>query len=180
MTLLRQEEGRRECFSSPVGLVSETRLTKDYTDYLERMNTHTYEIVDAALRYPDVMVDVWGPGWKGYNRSVPLSENVRQRAWRIQQLEESKADWIRKRREREETAEKQRSRRERRQWWTWAEVARPPGMVETFDVEVLDDEEWEEPEWDVGGKGCSDVQWDVVWTISYVVTLVPIREVHQG
>ena len=56
------------------------------------MNTHTYEIVDAALRHPHVIADVWGPGWAGYNRSVPLSENVRRRAWRVAELEASRRD----------------------------------------------------------------------------------------
>lgn len=63
------------------------------------MNTHTYEIVDAALRHPHVTVDVWGPGWAGYNRSVPLSENVRRRAWRIADLEASKSAHERKKEE---------------------------------------------------------------------------------
>ncbi|WVQ79250.1 hypothetical protein IAT38_001346 [Cryptococcus sp. DSM 104549] len=66
-------------------------MLTDYTDYLERMNTHTYEIVDAALRHPHLIVDVWGPGWAGYDRSIPLSANVRKRAHRLSQLEKSRA-----------------------------------------------------------------------------------------
>lgn len=60
----------------------------DYHDYLERMNTHTYEIVDAAIRHPDISrLDVWGPKWRYWDPTVALSENVRRRMWWLDELE---------------------------------------------------------------------------------------------
>jgi hypothetical protein len=55
------------------------------------MNTHTYEIVDAALRLSNVTVDVWGPGWKGYDKSWPLSANIKRRQHRLHQLQQARA-----------------------------------------------------------------------------------------
>ena len=68
------------------------------------MNSHTYEIVDgeyalllrsltdmvvcaAALRIPHLKVDVWGPGWAGYDRHLSLSTNIRRRQCRLSELE---------------------------------------------------------------------------------------------
>jgi hypothetical protein len=132
------------------------------------MNTHTYEIVDAALRHPNVIVDVWGPGWKGYNQSIPLSRNVEMRARRISQLEQSEAVWKAAKRQAREDWEGQERRRERRARWGWADVARIPGTVESFQAEPLHVGPWEVPEWGEGdvGEGCSDVRWDIVWTMS--------------
>lgn len=63
-------------------------LALDYRDYLDRMNTHTYEIVDSLLRHPLVSkVDVWGPGWNGWDNDIDIGENVRRRMWRVWQLE---------------------------------------------------------------------------------------------
>ncbi|KAJ9112668.1 hypothetical protein QFC22_006170 [Naganishia vaughanmartiniae] len=60
----------------------------DYHDYLERMNTHTYEIVDAAIRHPDISrLDVWGPQWRYWDPTVALSENVRRRMWWLDELD---------------------------------------------------------------------------------------------
>lgn len=153
----------------------------DYTDYLERMNTHTYEIVDAALRHPHVIVDVWGPGWKGYNQSIPLSRNVERRARRISQLERSEAVWNAAKRKAQEDWDGQERRRERRAWWGWAEVARTPGTVESFQAERLHVGPWEVREWDDGegesdvGEGCSDAPWDIVWTISWVLPVTALN-----
>lgn len=53
------------------------------------MNTHTYEIVDAALRHPLVDVDVWGPKWKHWDPSLSVAENVRRRSWASEVSDES-------------------------------------------------------------------------------------------
>jgi len=114
------------------------------------MNTHTYEIVDAALRHPNAIVDVWGPGWKNYDRSVPLSVNLKRRQKRIQQIERSKAEY-----------EAEKVRRLRKGWYARTEQAEM--------------EPWMQPEWeDIDGETtdsgegdeCGDVRFDIVWTIS--------------
>ncbi|KAK4686530.1 hypothetical protein P7C73_g3598, partial [Tremellales sp. Uapishka_1] len=120
------------------------------------MNTHTYEIIDAAFRHPHITVDVWGPSWAGYNRSIPLSENVRRRAHRIAQLERSKEQWElekwQKNEEREAIIEK-----ERRRWWSSSKVDVPP----------LGDSDWVAPEWDdTLDAACGPVQFEIVWTFS--------------
>ncbi|OWZ54426.1 hypothetical protein C349_03544 [Cryptococcus neoformans var. grubii Br795] len=115
-------------------------MLTDYKDYLERMNTHTYEIVDAALRHPHLIVDVWGPGWAGYNKSIPLSANIRKRAHRVSQLEKSKNEF----------EKKQRKKR--------------GNLAEGAEQEV-----WQRPAWlDVVPDECSDVRYDVVLTISNI------------
>ncbi|KAJ9107158.1 hypothetical protein QFC19_002818 [Naganishia cerealis] len=69
-------------------------LRTDYHDYLERMNTHTYEIVDAAIRHPDISrLDVWGPKWRYWDPTVALSENLRRRMWWLDELEMRKSRW---------------------------------------------------------------------------------------
>lgn len=132
----------------------------DYKDYLERMNTHTYEIVDAALRHPHLIVDVWGPGWAGYNKSIPLSANIRKRAHRVSQLEKSKNEF----------EKKQRKKR--------------GNLAEGAEQEV-----WQRPDWlDVVPDECSDVRYDVVLTISSVnsfciqqiINLTTTQEYLQG
>lgn len=55
------------------------------------MNTHTYEIIDAAIRHPHVArLDVWGPKWRYWDPDAPLSENMRRRMWWIDELETRK------------------------------------------------------------------------------------------
>lgn len=84
-------------YSSPVRHTrclphSRSRSMLDYHDYLERMNTHTYEIVDAAIRHPHIArLDVWGPKWRYWDASVPVSENIRRRMWWIWELEGRRA-----------------------------------------------------------------------------------------
>jgi hypothetical protein len=52
------------------------------------MNTHTYEIIDAAIRHSHVSrLDVWGPKWRYWDPEAPLSENMRRRMWWIDELE---------------------------------------------------------------------------------------------
>lgn len=135
------------------------------------MNSHTYEIVDgecisivtarltslAALRHPHLITDVWGPGWAGYDRSIPLSVNVRRRAHRIAQLEASKrahgekAAW--------EAYEHEMAQARLNRWWFRSYREEPKREVDA----------WEAPEWVVDGmdgKGCADVKWDIVFTVS--------------
>ncbi|WVR08129.1 hypothetical protein IAU60_005175 [Kwoniella sp. DSM 27419] len=143
----------------------------DYNDYLERMNTHTYEIVDAALRHPHISVDVWGPGWAGYDRSIPLSANVRKRAHRLAQLETSKAEFEhRQELERMEKEEELKVRRKKEWLSRRFEISRPP--VEGGDLleDGLEEELWDRPPWDeaVPEECSSDVQFDIVFTISNI------------
>ena len=108
------------------------------------MNTHTYEIVDAALRHPNAIVDVWGPGWKGYNKSEPLSTNIKRRQNRIWQIESSLSD---------HAAEV--ARRAEKGWFPRTEEAELPP--------------WSQPEWTVDPaeeQSCGNVRFDIVWTIS--------------
>ncbi|KAL7414198.1 hypothetical protein BDY24DRAFT_414418 [Mrakia frigida] len=51
----------------------------DFKDYLTRMNTHTPELISAAYDHPYVETDVWGPGWKGWSKTLSISENLRNR-----------------------------------------------------------------------------------------------------
>ncbi|WRT69629.1 uncharacterized protein IL334_006618 [Kwoniella shivajii] len=142
----------------------------DYNDYLERMNTHTYEIVDAALRHPHLIVDVWGPGWEGYDRSIPLSANIRKRSHRISQLEKSKKEFDLAKSKTKEDKEKEIKRLAKREWISRRlEVTRSP----TIDngIENIEDEEeiWTKPNWsDQIPEECSDVKFDVVFTISNI------------
>jgi len=114
-----------------------------------------------------VITDVWGPNWAGYNRSIPLSANVKRRANRISQLEASQsrhaARQISKRREWE-------GRRRKR---SWRRLIFAPGSEKQDgdEEEVFEEEEWERPEWALKEDEedeCGDVGFDIVWTISYV------------
>ncbi|WWD20263.1 hypothetical protein CI109_104739 [Kwoniella shandongensis] len=142
----------------------------DYNDYLERMNTHTYEIVDAALRHPHLIVDVWGPGWAGYDRSIPLSANIRKRAHRIAQLESSKADFEKIQREQADEKEKERKWREKREWLSRTfEVTRAPVRGDEVVMGEEEEERWARPEWNEEvPEECSEVRFDVVLTISNI------------
>ncbi len=121
-------------------------LIIDYKDYLERMNTHTYEIVDAALRHPNVIVDVWGPGWKGYNKSLPLSVNIKRRQNRVHQMEQSRKSY-----------EASRIEKKGGSWFG----------TRMEDGEAFGD--WIEPEWIFGDEEnaeCGPIHFDAVLTIS--------------
>ncbi|WVN86840.1 uncharacterized protein L203_102014 [Cryptococcus depauperatus CBS 7841] len=124
-------------------------MLTDYVDYLERMNTHTYEIVDAALRHPHLIVDVWGPGWAGYDKSLPLSANVRKRAHRISQLEKSKAEFDERQKEKMQVRNK--------------------ALKKGYQVSGEEEEIWVKPDWlSSVPMECSDVRFDVVLTISNI------------
>ncbi|WVQ95996.1 hypothetical protein IAU59_003096 [Kwoniella sp. CBS 9459] len=143
----------------------------DYKDYLERMNTHTYEIVDAALRHPQIIVDVWGPGWAGYDRSIPLSANIRKRAHRLAQLEASQADYETQRSIKQQEREESRKSAERKERMSRRlEVTRSP--IEKSDMEVEEEsvDQWIRPQWQEGvPEECNmDVKFDVVLTVSNI------------
>ncbi|ORX35459.1 hypothetical protein BD324DRAFT_632928 [Kockovaella imperatae] len=119
----------------------------DYKDYLERMNSHTYEIVDAALRIPYLKVDVWGPGWAGYNRSLSVAANVRRRQCRLQQQALSKAKRMV---DQVPLAAGQALSRYAREEERDTDTAIDELMSESEDLDC----------------GCTDKSFDVVWTIS--------------
>lgn len=52
-----------------------------YADYLTRMNTYKYEIVDAAIKHPSIDAEVWGPSWDDYSwdNSLSMSQNMKKR-----------------------------------------------------------------------------------------------------
>jgi hypothetical protein len=141
------------------------------------MNTHTYEIVDgmsslfiatdqlicrsAALRHPHIQVDVWGPGWAGYNASLPISVNVNRRAYRIAQLEASRAEFMSRQ------ADRTRARESAGEWMGRA-TGRNGRVQETEAGETVGEEVWERPAWVKDGhdEDCGVLKWDIVWTIS--------------
>ena len=157
-----------------------------YTDYLERMNTHTYEIVDgkavvlayerylahtlvAALRHPHVQVDVWGPGWSGYNDLLPLSVNVRRRQHRLVQLVKARRDFEERIVLQHVEYAKKRRKRERWEWWTsWITRKRRLSPLELIKEAEESIEKWVDPEWEDAPAICGDKCFDLVWTISYV------------
>ncbi|WWD04530.1 hypothetical protein V865_002600 [Kwoniella europaea PYCC6329] len=143
----------------------------DYNDYLERMNTHTYEIVDAALRHPQIIVDVWGPGWEGYDRSIPLSANIRKRAHRIAQLEQSKKDHEEQQNMRKVEREREMQLKNKKEWYSRRlEVTRSPTDEIAEAVEEGEEEEWSKPAWyEETPEGCnSDIKFDIVFTVSNI------------
>lgn len=147
----------------------------DYHDYLERMNTHTYELIDAALRHPHLTVDVWGPHWAGYDPTLPVSTNLKRRAWRVYRLEQAKREWTEAVRLYELDVAEREKRVEEKRWWSWADIRhRPVQKVEQVAMEADDERpvgpgEWVQPVWEVkdGDGECHEsLKWDVAWTIS--------------
>ena len=114
------------------------------------------------MRHPNTIVDVWGPGWAGWDRTLPLSVNVRRRAHRIAQLEASKRDWE----EDQRRAELGRGKQAKREWWsTFAETTRAPNAPPR--MEEAEQAVWEKPEWSTEDvQECSSTTFDLVWTIS--------------
>ncbi|KAL7425098.1 hypothetical protein Q5752_000786 [Cryptotrichosporon argae] len=147
----------------------------DYDDYRTRANTHTYELIDAALEHPHVDVDVWGPGWAGYDFAVPLSVNVKRRANRLAALDAARGAHDAKRRARRAAAE-QAQKRDR--WAVWGDVRRAPGRdaaglrageVGRSEGDHVEegDERWEVPPWTAYEDGCNErSRFGLVWTIS--------------
>ena len=115
----------------------------------------------AALRHPHVQVDVWGPGWAGYNASLSLSANVRRRAHRHDHLELSNFDQAERQRLRSLNRQARlRLQRSSSYWWSVLSVLAPP--------EPETDEIWSIPAWEDAPAGCGTFRWDIVWTISCV------------
>ncbi len=148
-----------------------------------RQHSNTYEIVDAALRLDrsstsfsgsfadtygdlDLSVDVWGPGWRHWDKDLPLSENVRKRSWKGQ----AKRD--RKRQEEIMAVQQGKIKWERDDekilgWSSHAnrsQDGKPPGATgmalslresELFDLSEV-------------GRGCPADPFDMVWTFSCV------------
>lgn len=103
---------------------SKVLFLTDFHDYLERMNTNTYEIIDAAIRHPQIDIDIWGPYWSGWDPTVPVSENVRRRSWKMIESDE----WVKGRQTRK---------------WDWGEISKRRKIREELDeelVEVVDDQ----------------------------------------
>lgn len=72
-------------------------------------------------------------------------------------------------------AESKKEDRKRKNWWkSFAETGRAPRAQVGVEEEIIIEDgtpEWTMPEWEAGADGCSPVQFEVVWTISYVSTL---------
>lgn len=127
-------------------------------------NSHADTAV-AALRHPHIITDVWGPGWRGYNRDLTLSVNVQRRARRIEQLERSKAAYEKQKRHDARKRAKEAKRRAKWAKWTF-------GLVDLVVPEETQLGPWQAPDWELEyEEGCGPVKWEAVWTISYVPTL---------
>jgi hypothetical protein len=116
------------------------------------MNTHTYEIVDAAIRHPHVSrLDVWGPKWRYWDSEVPLSENMRRRMWWMDELE---------------------SRRRRVMEWLQPAVGNETDVTDANQLvpEELMTRQEMDAWWQAAKEGkvedCPAQRFDVVWTIS--------------
>lgn len=115
----------------------------------------------AAIRHPNVIVDVWGPGWSGYDWNVTLSTNVKRRANRLADIELHKevhgknAEAARKEYLRDQWANN------RKEWARrFLDVTRAP---EPSDYQVP----FQAPSWEHFDDECSStVAYDIVWTFS--------------
>lgn len=96
----------------------------------------------AALRHPDLEVDVWGPGWSGYDPQAALSVNIKRRQNRLAQLERVKSAQEGTKRGSE----------------TSSQVAGQQSMEKSEDERLLP--------WDENEERCGYVRFDLVWTIS--------------
>lgn len=109
-----------------------------------------------------MIVDVWGPGWAGYDWAVPLSVNIKRRANRIAELEASEAEHNQtiQTQRREHAQAKAKWRRRKDSWWGrfLAHEDEPAGVPE---------DAWVKPAWDTFNDNCNpQVQFDFAWTIS--------------
>jgi Glycosyltransferase sugar-binding region containing DXD motif len=48
----------------------------DKTFFENKMSRVRFHGINALAKRPDVSLKLWGPGWDGYNRDLPLSENL--------------------------------------------------------------------------------------------------------
>lgn len=117
------------------------------------------------MRHPGIVTDVWGPGWKGYDPELSLSANVQRRAGRIEQLERSEEQHEAGIQHRMAQRAKDIRRKERWAKWTL-------GAVQLDVQEDEAHEPWSAPGWlDEYPEDCGPVKWEVVWTISCVVSI---------
>jgi len=114
----------------------------------------------AALRHPNIITDVWGPGWKGWDNGLTISGNSACRARRIEQLERSKAEYEEQLRLRALARQKEVEKSQAWAKWTL-------GMSRMVLPEETDYPLWQEPQWsEQYEEGCGPVKWEIVWTIS--------------
>jgi hypothetical protein len=142
------------------------------------MNTHTYELVDSALRHPLISrVDVWGPEWNGWDPEVDIGENVRRRMWRINEIDkvvERKKREGRKARSRSRAGEQVGGRQREEDDWAgiWKDRDEQVRMEEQDAEETTVEDGVKMGKWleAVGqvSEGCPAEGFDLVWTISYV------------
>lgn len=141
------------------------------------MNTHTYEIVDSALRHPLISrVDVWGPGWNGWDPEVNIGENVRRRMWRVSEIDKvAKKKEMDERRARagEQVVGRQREDNDWAGIWKDSDhQVRLEEQASEMEKSTVEDGvkmgKWLEVVEGVA-EGCPAEGFDLVWTISYVV-----------
>lgn len=141
------------------------------------MNTHTYEIVDSALRHPLISrVDVWGPGWNGWDPEVNIGENVRRRMWRVSEIDKvtkGKDTDERRARAGEQVVGRQREGDDWSGIWKdWDHQVRMEQQSSELEKSTVEDGvkmgKWLEVVEGVA-EGCPAEGFDLVWTISYVV-----------
>jgi hypothetical protein len=91
-----------------------------------------------------------------------MSINVQRRARRIEQLERSKAEYGERKLVNALAKEQATARQAAWAKWTF-------GLVKLSLPDDPEIEDWKAPEWlESYGEDCGPVQWEVVWTISYV------------
>lgn len=118
------------------------------------------DLTIAAIRHPNLVTDVWGPGWKGWNNDYTMSVNVQRRARRIEQLERSKTDHAEQVRRHALAREKALARQAAWAKWTF-------GLIGDYLPDLGEVGAWKEPDWlEDYGQDCGSVRWEVVWTIS--------------
>lgn len=116
------------------------------------MNTHTYEIIDAAIRHPHIaLLDVWGPKWRYWDPNVALSVNMQRRMWWIRELEGRRA------RRDEERGTVGRDEMEGR-----GNQLRAEELMSREEMDAW----WEDAAREEVVAGCPLEGFDVVWTIS--------------
>lgn len=138
------------------------------------MNTHTYEIVDSAFRHPLIArVDVWGPGWNGWDPDLDLGENVRRRMWRVSELDRVADERERKTRRAEQGQQVVGKQREEDNWAGMWKASDEHTHLEESNAEETTVEDgvkmgsWLEAIGSVP-EGCPAQGFDLVWTISQV------------
>lgn len=133
------------------------------------MNTHTYEIIDAALRHPLVDVDVWGPKWKDWDPELTVAENIRRRGWKgISKRKHNEEDESPAGPEHSKARTTASLGREQDDWVSALKLV--DSAVPSHDDDEATDEKdpGDVPNWPEEGieDGCPSNPFDMVWTIS--------------